>query len=272
MSERSFSLGEVTVAVVLALVAQGLILAIFALPPPPAHEVEISDENSRTISVAITPVPILKKGTKDPAKLPKRWQRDTPTPVVGAKTETVPPSQQASTASVPNDRHLDAGVAGASSAAAQANGTPIDAGLVADNTGSAEGSTAKEAAGGEQGHAEGAADGTETDPLKGRAADMYRAQLVSWFAQRFDIRGKIPFDDLKRLKATATVSVSSDRKVTDFTVTSSGDPIFDEEVRSTLSKVKSSGIELPAPPPLYPEMLGPSLPVSFRCTIRSQCE
>jgi hypothetical protein len=101
---------------------------------------------------------------------------------------------------------------------------------------------------------------------------MYRAQLAAWFAARFDIRGKVPFDKLKTLHATAVVSITGDRRVGSFSVTGSGDATFDAEVRATLSRIQSSGAELPGPPPLYPDMLGKSLPVGFQCTVRSQCE
>jgi hypothetical protein len=123
-----------------------------------------------------------------------------------------------------------------------------------------------------QGSEQGAANGTETDPLKARAADMYRAQLASWFASRFNIRGKLPFDTLKTLHASAVVTVT-DRHVVGFSVTRpSGDPTFDAEVQATLSRIQSGGAELPAPPPMYPDMLGASLPVGFQCNIQKFCE
>jgi hypothetical protein len=124
-----------------------------------------------------------------------------------------------------------------------------------------------------EGSEQGSENGTEVDPLKGRAADMYRAQLASWFVSRFNIKGKIPFDKLKTLHASAVVTVTPDRRVGSFTVVSpSGDPTFDAEVRATLASIQSSGAELPAPPPNYPEMLGKSLPVGFQCTVQKICE
>ncbi len=124
-----------------------------------------------------------------------------------------------------------------------------------------------------EGSEQGAANGTETDPLKGRAADMYRAQLASWFAAHFQIRGKVPFDRLKTLHASAVVTVTGDRKVGSFSVVkTSGDPEFDAEVTATLTRIQSAGTELPAPPPMYPELLGQSLPVGFQCTIQRNCE
>ncbi len=124
-----------------------------------------------------------------------------------------------------------------------------------------------------EGSEQGAANGTETDPLKGRAADMYRAQLAAWFAARFQIRGKVPFDRLKTLHATAVVTVTADRKVGSFSVVKpSGDPTFDAEVNATLARVQSGGVELPAPPPMYPDLLGQALPVGFQCTVQKLCE
>jgi hypothetical protein len=123
-----------------------------------------------------------------------------------------------------------------------------------------------------QGSEQGAASGTETDPLKGRAADMYRAQLMGWFAARFNIRGKLPFDTLKTLHASTVVTIS-DRHVTGFSITRpSGDPTFDAEVQATLSRIQSGGAVLPAPPPMYPDLLGASLPVGFACNIQKVCE
>ena len=48
--------------------------------------------------------------------------------------------------------------------------------------------------------------------------------------------------------------------------------VFDTEVEATLNRIRASGAELPSPPPNYPEMLGRTVTVGFRCTNRSQCE
>jgi hypothetical protein len=124
-----------------------------------------------------------------------------------------------------------------------------------------------------EGSEQGSVNGTETDPLKARAADMYREQLAAWFASRFDIRGKIPFDDLKKLHAYVQFTVTGDRKVGSFSIVkASGDPIFDGEVRATMTRIQSGGVELPAPPPMYPDMLGQSRQVGFQCNILSRCQ
>jgi hypothetical protein len=69
------------------------------------------------------------------------------------------------------------------------------------------------------------------------------------------------------------VTVTPDRKVGSFSVVKpSGDPTFDAEVEATLTHIQSSGAELPAPPPMYPEMLAKSQSFSFQCTVQKLCE
>ncbi len=113
----------------------------------------------------------------------------------------------------------------------------------------------------------------EVDPLKAHAIALYRAELAAWFMARFDIRGKLPFATLKGLRARAVVTISPDHTVIGYTLAAkSGDPTFDAQVHATLAAIESSGAPLPAPPPLYPDLLGTSLPVNFECTSRIACE
>lgn len=262
---------DVTFAVWGAFAAHLIIICFFVLPPPRAIEMDVSDEHAKPIAVEITPVAFLKAGSSTPAKIPSRWERQKPQQAQPAATSAPDESGKLSTHADSKDapKPQDAGAPAISSLRPDGWKPPSDdAGATASNdTPAGPGPSAPGA-----GDPNGSADGTETDPLKARAADMYRAQLASWFAARFNIRGKILFDELKSLKATATISTSADRHVIDFSVTSSGNAVFDEELRATLTRIKNSGIELPAPPPLYPDMLGRSLPISFRCTVRSQCE
>jgi hypothetical protein len=257
---RTFDAQDVTIATAVALLAQLGFVAAFSLPSPKLVNADISNENARPIAVAITPV--LKLGTKSPTKLPSQWQRRRP---VAAKSEPAAlPSPQAEKTleAIPKTNVPDASVApNAVDASAQPNLTSApDAGNVA---------TAASAEGSEQG----AANGTETDPLKARAVDMYKAQLAAWFQARFHIQGKIPFDRLKTLHAAVTVTVTPERKVGSFSIVrAAGDGTFDSEVQQTLAGVQSSGAELPAPPPMYPDLLTQSIRFEFKCTIRAQCE
>lgn len=261
---------EYAIAAIVACAAQLSIATVFLLPPPEPVEANVSDENAHPIAVAITPVPLLRLGSKTPAKLPSRWERSKPAEKApGAappetKGEHAQPSTHASSQN--SGRNLDAGSSMQPTLNDAAAGPVSSAPATAGTSGSgAPASTVL-------GSPEGVPTGTETDPLKARAADMYRAQLAAWFASRFAIRGKIPFETLKTLSASASVSISPDRHVTGFSITRpSGNSTFDDEVRATLQSIQSSGVEVPAPPPLYPDMLSRSLPVSFRCTNQGQC-
>lgn len=114
--------------------------------------------------------------------------------------------------------------------------------------------------------------GTELDPLKGRAAAGYRSQLDGWFSARFHIRGKLAFERLQKLAASVVVSVTN-RHVVSFVLSSpSGDPIFDAQLRSDLNAIQASGVELPAPPPTHPELLGATVSLRFACSVRAYCE
>lgn len=247
---RDFDAQDVTIACAVALLAQLGFVVAFSLPSPKLIEADISNDNAQPIAVKITP--ILKLGSKTPSQ----WQRRVP---VTPKPPAGLPSPQAlkTPEAIPTNRSPDASVVPPVDSAPP---PPEDAGTVAP-------------AASTQGSEQGAANGTETDPLKGRAADMYRAQLAAWFASHFQIRGKIPFDELKPLHAAATVTVTADRKVGSFSIVRpSGNATFDAEVQATLSRIQSSGTELPAPPPMYPDMLGVSLPVGFQCSVRKLCE
>jgi hypothetical protein len=257
---RNFDAQDLTIAGLVAILAQLCLVALFSLPPPKLVQADLTDDNAKPIAVAITPV--LKLGTKNP-KLPSKWQRRQP---VAAKTQpqaALPSTQAEKTLeAIPKTSVPDASVA----PVAVDSGPPAPLTAPVD---SAQSATAPPGEGSEQG----AANGTETDPLKGRAVDMYRSQLASWFASHFQIRGKIPFSTLKTLKANAIVTVTPDRKLGTFNVTKmSGDDIFDAEVRSTLTRIQQGGAELPAPPPMYPDLLTQNFAVSFSCTIEKLCE
>ncbi len=261
--EPTFDAQDITIACAAALLAQLLFVAAFSMPSPRLVQADISNDNAQPIAVAITPV--LKLGSKTPSKLPSQWQRKRPVAAKSEPSAAIPsPEAEKTVEAIPKTNVPDAAVApvavDASAPETPNLAAPPDAGAVA---------TASSTEGSEQG----SADGTETDPLKARAADMYRAQLAAWFANHFQIRGKIPYGKLKTLHATAVVTVTGDRTVGGFSVVKpSGDPTFDAEVHGTLARIQASGAVLPAPPPMYPDMLRQSLPVGFQCTVEKICE
>jgi hypothetical protein len=114
--------------------------------------------------------------------------------------------------------------------------------------------------------------GAERDP-EDRAIALYRAQLANWFVADFQIRGKIPFEKLKTLRAATVLTLTGDRLVSSFSlVKPSGDPTFDAEVQATLMRIQSRAAPLPAPPPTYPDLLRQTLCVEFQCTVQKFCE
>lgn len=263
-ARRSFDAQDVTIAIAVAILAQLGFVAAFSMPTPQLVEAEISNDNAQPIAVAITPV--LKLGSKTPTKLPSTWQRRQPVAAKSQHEAALPSTQAQKTPdAIPTAVVPDAAVAPVAVDTSRAEApdltVPVDAGVATAPAASTEGSE------------QGAVGGTETDPLKARAADAYRAQLMRWFMEHFHIRGKLPFDQLKSLHSTTTVTITADRKVGGFTVDRpSGDATFDDEVRSTLSQIQSSGVELPAPPPMYPDILRSTLPVNFACTVQKNCE
>ena len=265
MIAGAFRASEAVLAVLSAASAQTALYLAFSASSPPQVQADISDENSRPFAASITPVSADHLVGDDRAGLPRSWQRravprplaqaELPSPKAERTHRTEPARRE------PNEAGLPAKVsfADASPAVVTEPGA-----AVSDDEGNGAPSP---------GVPTGSGQGGESDMLKKLAIGLYRAELVSWFMTRFDIRGKIPFDVLKTLRAVALVSVTPDYTVGGFSLaTTSGNPVFDAEVRATLAAVQSSGATLPAPPPLYVDVLGPSLSVSFQCTSRSQCE
>jgi hypothetical protein len=259
----TFEARDITIAVAVALLAQLAFLAAFSLPTPALVQAEISNDNAQPIAVAITPV--LRLGSKTPTKAASMWERKRPVAAKAEPRAALPSPQAAKTPeAIPTTAVPDASVA--------PTAVP-DAGHTEPNLTVSEDAGMTATASSVQGSEQGAIGGTETDPLKAHAVDMYRAQLQAWFAARFEIRGKVPFETLKTLRGSAVVNVGSDRKVTGFTIAGpSGNADFDRAIESTLAHIQSSGVELPAPPPLYDDVLGSSLPVAFRCNVASVCE
>ncbi len=259
---HEFDAQDITIACAVALLAQLGFVAVFSLPSPALVQADISNDNGQVISVAITPV--LKLGSKTPSKLPSQWQRAKPVPPK-AKSALPSPQAEKTLEAIPKTHVSDAGVSVIADA-----GHIVETPTVAAATEDASSAVTAASA---QGSEQGAANGTETDPLKARAADRYRAELSAWFAARFQIAGKIPFETLKTLNAVVSVSVTDERKVGGFTVSKpSGDATFDGEVHATLSRIQSAGVELPGPPPNYPEMLGKSLSINLLCNVKKRCE
>lgn len=260
--------GDILLAAIVAVAVQAGMLTVLRisggmpLKAPP-------EELNRPISVAITPVieieklPALKLGSKpQPNKLPDLAPK--PQPIERVEAAATPSTKAEPTPqAIPTTRVSDAGPPPPDAEVAKA----------VDHTVTPSEEPRPEPVSTTEGSPDGVRGGTETDPLKAHAVSLYRAQLDSWFSSRFRIRGQIPFETLKGLRASVVVNVGSNRTVEGFRIVSpSGDEIFDSKLRASLEAIQSSGAELPPPPPMYPDILGQSLSLSFSCTNRRLCE
>lgn len=103
----------------------------------------------------------------------------------------------------------------------------------------------------EEGHESGVDGGTETDPSKVRAGDMYATQLGQFFGQRLNVPSVISVGDERRLCAVYEINVGRNMViwyVRNAPVKSSGNELFDDAARTMLLKLLEDKVALPNPP------------------------
>jgi hypothetical protein len=242
------------------MVGSGFALSASALDRPAAvHEIDSGEARPvRVIPVLDLDAPMLKLGGKrDRAKLPDRWVKQAPKTRVeqkafvstqaGKTADDIPPVDvkiaDAGTKPPPPDADI-----------AKQVDTPIanlpEAGPVANVD--------------TEGHADGVKEGTETDPLKARAVDLYRSRIIGWFSGKFRVSGSgLPKDELGKYRVGASVQLSPDRRVVSYTITPSGNPAFDAAAKATLEGVK--GETIPPPPENYPDTIQSQINLTFVC-------
>lgn len=265
MSRSGVHRDEVVIAAAAGVLVQLGLVATLASGSRPLVEADISDKKSKPIAVAITPIldaPLARLGTRSPAAVPQGWARAKPKAAEPDQRPLPSPAAKTTPDAIPSAPVSDAGPPVVpTDAAADPNASPLGSDAAAPS----------DAGPSTPGDPNGVPDGS--DDLRARAVSAYRAQINAWFSARFNIRGKIPFERLRTLRTSAVVTLSQGRTVSGFTLTqSSGDPVFDAEVRSTLAGAQSSGVVLPAPPPMYEDILGSSLTLNFQCSVQKACE
>jgi hypothetical protein len=212
---------------------------VVAREPPPAEEVPIA------VKPVLDDLPLLKLGSKKvKMKLPDMWTKQAP---VRRFEEKSAPSEKA--AKTPE------AIPTTPVATADAAAPPPDAAIAkeVDHPVPDAAAPKEEPNLPTEGAADGTKNGTETDPLKARALDLYKAKIFAWFQVRFQPPTSVPCDVLHGLSASASVTVGADRTITGYTVTrASSNEVFDAKVKSTLDSLV--GQELPPPPPLYPDL------------------
>ncbi|HVJ13897.1 MAG TPA: TonB C-terminal domain-containing protein [Polyangiaceae bacterium] len=260
LTAPAFSSGEVALAVALALAVELGLFVLIAIAGQSGLQIANKDAAPpEPVPMKVLPVlddaPLLKLGGKKvKTKLPEMWKKNppvqrfeeksAPSPMADKNPETLPTSKLAEkdAEAPPPDAEV----------AKEVDQELLDAGPDAAPTVEGEGA------------ADGVKEGTETDPLKARAVSQYFGKLQGWFNARFSQPTEIPCEELKKLRSSVSVSVSGDRAVAGSSVVRpSGNAVFDERVRATLDRIR--GEQLPPPPPLYPDILGSTLPpVTFQ--------
>jgi len=214
-----------------------------------AHEADVKQEIPIAVKPIMDDLPLLKLGSKKvKAKLPDMWTKQAP---VQRFEETSAPSPKA--AKTPE------AIPTTPLAKPDAAAPPPDAALAKEvDQPLADAAPKPEANLPTEGAADGVKEGTETDPLKARAANLYRAKLLAWFQARFQAPSNLPCDVVHGLSASATISVGPDRTITAANMgRASNNSEFDARVKTALDNFV--GQQLPPPPPLYPDLSPGSL-------------
>jgi hypothetical protein len=217
-----------------------------------AHETPPPEEIPIAVKPVLDDLPLLKLGSKKvKMKLPDMWTKQAP---VQRFEEKSAPSEKA--------EKTPQAIPTAPVATADAAAPPPDAAIAKEVDQKVDAAPPKEEANSPtEGAADGVKQGTETDPLKARALDLYRAKVISWFTVRFHPPTEVPCDVLHGLTASLVVTVGAERTVGSYTLTRpSNNSVFDAKVKATIDGV--IGQELPPPPPLYTGLdLAPGSPV-----------
>lgn len=253
--QPAFAPRELALASCLALTVQiGLALLVAGAGSTSVRVKAAAEVHPDVVPIAVQPVlddlPLLKLGTKNPKKktLPDMWQKRPPVPVRRLEERAAPSESAADDVSkVPTSKVAD-----------KNNPAPDEDDELIKETDQklADEETVAPSELTEEGAEDGSEHGTETDPLKARAVDLYRQKLHAWFTARFrPPTDEVPCEVLRTLSAGVVVQVGSDRAVTGFSISGpSGNAVFDARVTKTLQGIV--GQILPPPPPLYPDILG----------------
>jgi hypothetical protein len=104
----------------------------------------------------------------------------------------------------------------------------------------------------EEGHASGVKEGTETDPNKVKAGDMYQTQLIAFFREHWQYPTVISQGEANKLCVVMAFAIGRNMRL--FHVGAeptrkSGNDLFDDSARNMLMKLLQDGTPLPEPPP-----------------------
>ena len=252
MAVRAFLPQELALSLFLAAAVEGGLFGLIVMAGQNrskvvAHEAQAPEEIPIAVSPVLDDLPLLKLGSKKvKTKLPEMWTKRAPAPVQRFEETSAPSPKAAKTPEALPITPL---------AKADAAPPPPDAALAkqVEQQLTDAAPPKQEANLPTEGAADGVKEGTETDPLKARAANLYAAKLIGWFQIRFQRPTDLPCDVVHALSAGAQIMVGADRTITSYTFTKpSNNSEFDAKVKASLDAVV--GQELPPPPPLYPDL------------------
>jgi hypothetical protein len=223
---------EVALGIALTLALHAIPLALIFIKVAYPHALESTEEPASKPVIAAT---LLKLGKPiDPKKLPDR---------LVPRARTAPQHDLVASREEAKKRDSDAG------APPPPNTQPSDlARLIAKSDPFAE-DAGKDRP--EEGRAEGVEGGTETDPNKVHAGDMYAARLGQFLHERWVFPTVISQGEANRLCVIYQVAISPKMVVwhlRESPVRKSGNDLFDDSAREMLQKLLDNRTPLPEPP------------------------
>jgi len=223
---------EYAMGVGLAVALHAIPIALIFIKAAYPHALDSTEPVSKPVIAAT----LLKLGTPiDPKKLPDR---------LVPRARTAPSHETVASREDPKKHDPDAG------APPPPNTQPSDiARLIAKSDPFAEDGGKSRP---EEGHAEGVEGGTETDPNKVHAGDMYAAKLGQFFHDRWVVPSVISQGEANRLCVSYQINVSPRMVVwhlREAPVRKSGNDLFDDSAREMLQKLLDDRTALPEPPP-----------------------
>jgi len=248
---RTFTHRELWLAVIFAATIECGFFAMLVAAGASRGKVHAIEAPAPTeLPIAVKPVlddvPLLKLGGKKMRpKLPDLWKKNppiqrfeaasAPSPLAPMTPDAIPSSPLA---------RKDAGPPPPPDAAVakQVDQVLLDAGPPPKETPQVEGA----------GVQDGVKEGTETDPLKGRAIGQYKQLVIAWFNAKWH-PPDLPCEVMKGLTVAGMPTWGPDRTVVGITpVRMSGNATFDEKAKSTWASIV--GQQIPPPPPLYSDI------------------
>ena len=258
---RDFLASELAIALGAALLVQGS--AAVALRMANIHKMGFAPEVDPGSAVPVRVIPVIDEdlpllklgGKKQKYKLPDRWVKPTPQQRVEQKAFASTKADKSADA-IP-DKEVKMADAGTEP-------PPPDAEVAKqvdqEITEAIDASTANTDV---EGHQDGVKEGTETDPLKARAVDQWRARIASWFQKGFKCPELgLPDEEMKKMRVSASVQLA-DGTVSGYSMGTSGKPEVDAAARARLDAAK--GNTIPPKPENYPDIKLNQISVTLVC-------